>query len=122
MPRTQLYVFKNGKTQRVHNDIVYELHGVASSNHKTMLTNFLKTNIFPEQEPPSPWYILGQEEEDEMNEVQETESVATTDRIDFPIDDTVPVEETKPKVVIYNIKQVPDNRGHRIGYTNYRRL
>jgi len=126
MPRNQLYQVRNGKTYRECNDIVYVLDGVATTVQKGQLSSWLKTHHTSGDDIPTPWYVEEDEdivlEENIRTELEQRGEIVFRDYPNIEPEEVVnqPYSEGV-KVVIYNIKQVPDDR-RRTGYREYPRL
>ena len=122
MPRNQLYHVRDGKTYRECDDILYILDGVATNVQKAQLSSWLKSHNTSGDDMPEPWYV-----ESEIVDLLDDQETRNEVIIHNTLPDTTveKVEEEVKRVcvkpIIYNIKQVPDDR-RRTGYTLYRRL
>lgn len=127
MPKPQLYFVRNGKTYReMDNGDIYIFDGVASNPQKSMLTTWLKGGLNAGHPIPHPWRLEG---DDIIESAESTNMIPENVVIENNLE-TIFDEIERPKVVqefqtikplIYNIKQVPDDR-RRSGYTEYRRM
>lgn len=130
MPRNQLYQVRDGKTYRECDNLIYILDGIATNVQKGQLSSWLKSHHTSGSDLPEPWYIETdpdvEREENIRKELERTELVWDNIVSEFPDTTVEKVEEEVVKrvcikPVIYNIKQVPDDR-KRTGYREYRRL
>jgi hypothetical protein len=136
MPKPQLYFVRDGKTYReANNGEIYILDGVASNVQKSALTNWLKAGYFAGNLIPEPWRLDGDGDgdgDDQANLVEDQayqdNEVIVEDKVDEifeAVKNPEPIISSKSSIlikpVIYNIKQIPDDR-RRSGYTEYRRL
>jgi hypothetical protein len=134
MPKPQIYCVRDGKTYRkINDDEIYVLDGVASNVQKTALTNWLKSGMREKTIiPPYPWRLeeAGDDMIDEEDSSIENElSLRSEQRFDEIMDtvqnpgviEKAEAEKVIIKPILYNIKQVPDDR-RRTGYAVYRRM
>lgn len=143
MPRNQLYQVRNGKTYRECDGVLYILDGIATNVQKAQLSGWLRSHTTSGDDMPDPWYIEDDTQEDvelDDNIRIELEKVGgdypgILNRLEEQVENivfreypNVAPEEVASitkrvcvKPIIYNIKQVPDDR-RRTGYTEYRRL
>jgi|688.fasta_scaffold863898_2 hypothetical protein len=130
MPKPQLYFVRDGKTYReANNGEIYILDGVASNVQKSALTNWLKAGYFAGNLIPEPWRLDGDGDDGDGDVVEDQDNeVIVEDKVDEifeAVKNPEPIISSKSSIlikpVIYNIKQVPDDR-RRSGYTEYRRL
>jgi len=150
MPKNQLYIFIDGKTIRQYGTNIYEMDGESNSKQKLTLTNWLKHENGEPPAPWSLQLkneveMIKETTDDMRREVWELND----DDIQTPEEKFVPsIEDLKDEQIAeivkrpvdggrdytyvlktpiemikyYNIKQVPDNRPARVGYTTFRRI